>query len=159
MNEIGILLKMTRESAGVSMEEASGDLHIKEIILSNIEDGNIGGFKDIFILKEYIHDYAKYLGLDADKIIDEFNEYLFEYTSKIPVKQIEKAVREKQEMESATKEHKVVSPYTEPKKKHKKVPYILIYSLVVILIIIVVIWAIKIITIDNEVANTVSYVK
>ena len=158
MNEIGNILKTTRESAGVSLEEASNYLKIKEVILSNIEDGNIGGFKDIFVLKEYIHDYAKYLGLDPDKTIDDFNEYLFEYTSKIPLKQIEKAVREKEELEHATRELKIVSPYTSPKKKHKKVSYVLIYSLIIVIVIAIVVWAVKRITIDNEVANTTSQI-
>ena len=42
MNEIGELLRTTREESGVSLEEASGDLEIKTLILENIEDGNIG---------------------------------------------------------------------------------------------------------------------
>ena len=159
LNELGVLLCSTREASGVSLKEASSDLKIKEVILSNIEEGNIGGFKDVFALKEYIFEYAKYLGLDPDKIIDEFNEYLFEYTSKIPVKEIEKAVKEKREVENATMEHKIISPYTSPKEKHKQTHYVLIYSLIVIAIIIVVVWAVKQITIDKEVANSISYVK
>ena len=91
MNEIGNMLRVTRESSGVSIEEASHDLNIKDVILENIEDGKIGSFKDVFQLKSYINDYAKYLGLDGEKLVDSFNEYLFEYTSKIPVKEIEKA--------------------------------------------------------------------
>ena len=50
MNEIGGLLKETREASGVSLEEASNDLEINTLILENIEDGNIGCFKDIFVL-------------------------------------------------------------------------------------------------------------
>ena len=88
MDEIGSTLKTTRESSGVSIEEASKDIDIKVEILQNIENGNIGCFKDIFILKDYIKIYAKYLGLDSDKMIDEFNDYMFEYTSKIPVQEI-----------------------------------------------------------------------
>ena len=99
MNEIGELLRTTREESGVSLEEASGDLEIKTLILENIEDGNIGCFKDIFVLKDYIYDYSKYLGLEPEKIIDEFNEYLFEYTSKIPLEDIEKAMKEQQKEE------------------------------------------------------------
>ena len=86
MKEIGELLKSTREESGVTLEEASNDLEIKTLILENIEDGNIGCFKDIFVLKEYIYNYAKYLGLEPEKIIDEFNEYLFEYTSRFHLK-------------------------------------------------------------------------
>ena len=64
MNEMGNMLRVTRESSGVSLEEASNDLNIKQIILENIEDGKIGAFSDVFQLKTYISDYAKYLGLD-----------------------------------------------------------------------------------------------
>ena len=92
MNEIGETIKEARESSGVSLEEASKDLDIKTEILENIEDGRTGAFKDIFELKEYIKSYAKYLGLDENKLIDEFNEYMFEYTSKIPIKEIEKTI-------------------------------------------------------------------
>lgn len=92
MNEIGEELQYARESSGVSLNEASKDLGIKVEILENIEDGRTGAFKDIFELKEYISSYAKYLGLDEQELIDEFNEYMFEYTSKIPIKEIEKTI-------------------------------------------------------------------
>ena len=92
MEEIAELLKETREEAGISLQEVSKDLEIEELALVNIEDGKIGAFKDIFLLKDYLFNYAKYLGLDSDKILEEFNEYLFEYTSKIPVKEIEKTL-------------------------------------------------------------------
>ena len=110
MKEIGELLKATREESGVTLEEASNDLEIKALILENIEDGNIGCFKDIFVLKEYIYNYAKYLGLEPEKIIDEFNEYLFDYTSKISLSDIKKAQSELKE----TKNNHKASP---PKRK------------------------------------------
>ena len=74
MEEIADLLKTTREESGIDISEVSKDLDINEIILTNIEEGKIGSFKDIFVLKNYIESYAKYLGLDANKIIEEFNE-------------------------------------------------------------------------------------
>ena len=92
MESIGQTFRETRESSGVTLEEASQDLNIKLEFLLNIEEGKIGCFKDIFVLKEYLINYAKYLGLDSDKLIDDFNEYMFEYTSKIPVKEIEQAI-------------------------------------------------------------------
>ena len=94
MEEIGNLFLLTREAAGVSLKEVSEDLEIDEAILENIEDGKSGAFSDVFVLKSYIADYAKYLGLDADKIIDEFNEFIFEATSRIPIKEIEKQISE-----------------------------------------------------------------
>ena len=115
MNEIGEALKYARESSGVSLNEASKDLDIKPEILENIEDGRTGAFKDIYELKDYIASYAKYLGLDENQLIDEFNEYMFEYTSKIPIKEIEKTIELK--IKEEKKDEKVVSPYTKEKKK------------------------------------------
>ena len=153
MNEIGSILKTTRESSGVTIEEASADLDIKEVVLENIEDGKIGSFKDVFELKNYIRDYAKYLGLDGDKLIDEFNEYLFEYTSRIPVKEIEKAVNE------AKEEKEIISPYTKTIRKHGKYYYLTIYIVIVLLVIMAVFWSVKQITVDKKVTNVISYVK
>ena len=156
MNEIGELLRTTRESSGVSLEEASGDLEIKPLILENIEDGNIGCFKDIFVLKQYVFDYAKYLGLEPDKIIDEFNEYLFEYTSKIPLGDIEKAMKEQKKDEVG--EEKIVSPYTTSAKKvNSKVMVVLLIALAV-LVMLVIFWAVKQLAANDTATNMISYV-
>ena len=85
MKEIGEVLKESREQNGVSIEEAAEDLNYKVSQLEAIESGNYKTFKDIFLLKCMITDYAKYLGLNSEQIIDEFNEYVFESTSKIPI--------------------------------------------------------------------------
>ncbi len=154
MDEIGSTLKEARESSGVSLSEASKDLEIKEIILENIEAGKIGAFKDVFELKGLIHDYAKYLGLEEDKMIDDFNEYLFEYTSKIPVKELEKTI-EMQLKEEETE--KIVSPYTKKITKYNQKYYILIYLIIILLIIIAMIWAVKQVTIGNHATNVISY--
>ena len=157
MDEIGSTLKSTRESSGVSLEEASKDVNIKVEILQNIEDGKIGCFKDIYILKDYIRNYAKYLGLDPDKLIDEFNDYMFEYTSKIPVKKIEQLIKEKEKEE--IKEEKVISPYTMTVKKHKNRIYMVAYLIVIMLIICVVVWSVKQLTINTISSNEISYVE
>ena len=88
MNEIGEKLREARESHGVSIEEAAEDLKIRPSQLKNLEEGNIKEFKDIFYVKFFIRDYAKYLGLDGEKILDDFNEFLFDYTSRIPLDKI-----------------------------------------------------------------------
>ena len=81
--------------------------------IENIEAGNIDAFKDIFYLKYFIRDYSKYLGLDYEDMIDEFNEYLFDYTSKISLNDIKKA---KKQIENKKQEKKIASPYTLEKK-------------------------------------------
>ena len=150
MNEIGQMLSLAREKNGVSVEEASEDLGIKVIVLENIEHGNICGFKDIFVLKDYIRKYAKYLGLDPEKVIDVFNEYLFEYTSRIPLKAIEKAVQDKKDNEEVG--DKVKSPYTKVQNKHKTAKYLLIYILIGLIVILAIYWSIKQITIGSDIA-------
>ncbi len=139
MFEIGNSLKEARVTSGVSIAEASKDLNMKEVILENIESGNIGCFKDIYELKDYIVNYAKYLGLDAVKLIDEFNDYLFQYTSKIPIKEIEKKMEEQNKEKT---EEKVVSPYTKPMKKYPTKYYVIFYTICVILVLILVVWSI-----------------
>jgi len=157
LNEIGELLRTTREDAGVSLEEASNDLEIKTIVLENIEEGNIGAFKDIFLLKDNIYSYSKYLGLDPEKIIDQFNEYLFEYTSKIPLEDIEKAMNEQQKENVV--EDKVVSPYTTVTKTGPSKLVIALLVLIGILIIGVVFWVIRLATVNNVASNLVNYVE
>lgn len=156
MNEIGTMLKSTREDSGVSLEEASEDLKIKTLILENIEEGNIGCFKDIFVLKDYIHNYAQYLGLDPEKIIDEFNEYLFEYTSKIPVKAIEKAISNKEKEDVG---EKIISPYTITPRRVNKAEKVILLIMVAVLVLLIVIWSIKQVAISSEVTNVIVYAK
>ncbi len=155
MNSIGSMLKNTREQSGVSLEEASEDLNISVNYLLNIEDGKIGCFKDIFALKDYISSYAKYLGLDSDKLIDEFNEYMFEYTSKIPIKEIEKIAKKDAKEETS----KIISPYTRKPRKHNNAYYIGIYIVIFLLVILAIVWSVKQITIDNHVTSEIGYVR
>lgn len=147
MNDIGNDLKSARISSSVNLEEASKDTGIPLAALEQIEDGSIGSFKDIFELKGYLETYAKYLGLNSEEIIDNFNEYMFEYTSKIPVDDLEKAIREKEKeeiiKESETNEIRIVSPYLKPVEKDSSLRIIITVSIILILIVLVVIWAIK----------------
>lgn len=153
--ETGETLKSTREASGVSLDEASNDLNIPVIVLEQIEDGSIGSFEDIYELKQYLIDYAKYLGINTETVINKFNEYMFDYTSKIPMDEIEKAVREKQKEKE--EEDRIFSPYTRVYPKEKTLPYIITGILVVLLVIIAVIWSIKQITINNSSTDVIGY--
>ena len=135
LTEIGEKLKAAREDKGISVKEVSEDLNVKQSQIENIESGNLKSFKDVFYLKMFIRDYSKYLGFDEEKMLDEFNEFFFEENSKIPIKEIEKASKEKKLKDEHEK--KVVSPYTiEEKKKSKLIPIIvgLIIALLMFLI-------------------------
>ena len=131
MKNIGTKLKDKREENGLSIEEVAEDLKMRPSQISSIEEGNTEEFKDVFYLKYFIRDYAKYLGLDGERMLDEFNEYLFDMTSKIPVDLIEKAKKEKK------MEEEVISPYTKDDSKKSILPKIFICLGIVIVLIIV----------------------
>ena len=97
MKNIGLKLKDKREENGLSIEEVAEDLKMRPSQISSIEEGKTEDFKDVFYLKYFIRDYAKYLGLDSERILDEFNEYLFDMTSKIPIELIKEAKKDKNE--------------------------------------------------------------
>jgi hypothetical protein len=139
VKEIGEYLKETRIEAGVSLDEAAEDLNLSENVLENIESGNVRAFKDIYALKDDVIAYAKYLGIDSEKIEDEFNEFLFEKTSKISVADIMNAQRVKDEEEN---KRQVISPYTMEYKEKKNLRPIY-FSILLIFIAIIVIYLIS----------------
>lgn len=130
MKNIGLKLKDKREENGLSIEEVAEDLKMRPSQITSIEEGKTEDFKDVFYLKYFIRDYAKYLGLDSEKLLDEFNEYLFDITSKIPIDLIEQAKKEKKESNEA------VSPYTKETKKIK-VPKLIIGLFILIVLIVI----------------------
>ena len=152
------MLRGAREENGVSLEEASEDLKIKPAILYNIEEGNMGCFKDIFILKDYLKDYAKYLGIDPTKTVDKFNEFMFEKTSKIPVEEIEKKIMEKNKEEALLKS-RIASHYTDTSYRYKKKSIAFLYLLVIALVALVIFWSVKQVTVGKMVTTTVSQIE
>lgn len=134
MKEIGEALKEARENIGISVEEAANDLKLRPSQIENIESGNADAFKDVFYLKYFVRDYAKYLGLSYEDMVDEFNEYLFDCTSKISLEDIKKAKNKIEKKKK--KEDRIISPYTlERKKKIKLSTFISIIAGIMILII------------------------
>lgn len=132
MKEIGEKLKQARESIGVSIDEVADDLKLRPSQIVSIEEGQEKDFEDILTLKSYIKEYAKYLGLKSDDLVDEFNEYLFDCTSKISLNDIKKA---RQKINSKKKENKndVSSPYTKEVESNNKL--IIIISIIVVILI------------------------
>lgn len=137
MQELGEYLKETRVNNGVSIDEAAQDLNIDSFLLESVEDGNTRAFKDVLSMKKIVKDYAKYLGLKPEEVIDEFNDFLFEKTSKISLQDILDA--EKKTNEDNSK--KIASPYTiiKPKKKDRKGLLLgILFVLIIIFLIIII---------------------
>lgn len=138
MKEIGEYLKSSRINNGVSIEEAADDLNLSVVQIENIEEGNIRAFKDLYVLKDLVKEYGKYLGVETDSILDEFNDFMFEHTSKISLEDILEARKLAKEKEGEEK-NKISSPYTTYRRKKLSFENIklkpLLLSILVILIV------------------------
>ena len=131
MKELGEYLRRARIKNGVSLTEACEDLEISTSHLENIESGNIRAFRDVYELRDDVKSYAKYLGLDSDKVVDEFNGFLFQHTSKISLDDIKKAQSRREEL---IRNKKVKSPYTMEYKERKSIlPIICLISIVLLI--------------------------
>ena len=132
MKEIGQKLKEKREENGVSVEEAAEDLKVRPSQITSVENGNTDAFQDMVFLKYFVRDYAKYLGLNSEEIIDEFNEFMFDFTSKIPIDEIEQAKKEKEKEQI----DRVSSPYTTIDRR-TKIPKLIIGAIGLVLALII----------------------
>ena len=139
MKEIGDAFKEARASIGISKSEIAKDLDITEGQLENLEDGNVNAFKDIFFLKDLIKKYTKYLNLDEDEVMDKFNDFMFSFTSRIPIEDILEQTRELNILEQKSEENKVVSPYTIKRKKKANVKVILLSCACIIVLAILIV--------------------
>ena len=108
------------------------DLKLRPSQIENIESGNTDAFKDVFYLKYFIRDYAKYLGLDKEDLVDEFNEYLFDYTSRLSLDDIKAAKKNKKENK------KIKSPYTLEKKNRLSLIMFGIYVIIALLVVMII---------------------
>ena len=130
MKDIGQNLKEKREENGLSISEVASDLKLRPNQISSVENGEKDDFKDVFELKNIIMEYAKYLGMDSEKLIDEFNEYMFDCTSKISLSAIQEALEN-------DNVNKVSSPYTVKKKKNNFHIFAGMCGLVIILVFVI----------------------
>ncbi|MBR3199305.1 MAG: helix-turn-helix domain-containing protein [Bacilli bacterium] len=144
MKEIGEKLKEARESIGVSIEEVAEDLKIRASQIENIEAGNSDAFKDVFNLKYLIRDYAKYLGLNKEDLVDEFNEYLFDYTSRLSLDDIKLAKKERKQAK------RIKSPYTIEKNNTLSTVLFVLWAVILVLVLVIVYLLININSVDDK---------
>ena len=150
MKDIGERFKETREGMEISIEEVSEDLKIKTDIIQNLEDGNMEYFKDITTLKTLIREYSKYLGLDKDSMIDDFNEYLFDYTSRISLEEIMNAKKSEQ-----IEEKKIQSPYTIEHKNRTFISNLFIALIILILLLFIGYFVYRLVIKDNRPSSAI----
>ena len=135
MKEIGNIFKEKREEIGINETEAAKDLEITLPQLENLEDGNVNAFKDIFFLQDLVRKYAKYLNVDEDEVIEDFNDFVFDFTSKIPVSEIEQKVKEIEKINEAETRKKISSPYTRKRVRKAKLKPVYLLSIITVILV------------------------
>ncbi len=128
MEELGLKFSEAREDNVISLEEAAEDLGVPIEELDNLEKGNIKFFDNVLRVRQLIEKYGKYLGLDYENMVENFNEYLFDFTSKISVEAIKKAKKKEESGE------RVKSPYTVENNHANKI--LLVVGLIIVILII-----------------------
>ena len=135
MKDIGVLFKEKREDIGIKIEEAASDMDVTVAQLVNLEDGNVNAFKDIFFLKDLIKKYAKYLNDDENTVMDEFNDFVFDFTSKIPVAEIEEKIKEIEKEQDKEEVTRISSPYTNKKVRKAKIKPVVYLTVITIILV------------------------
>lgn len=154
MKEIGLKLKTKREENGLSVLEVADDLKVTASDISDLEEGLRDNFKDIDKLKTLIGEYAKYLGFDKEEMIDKFNEYLFEQTSRISLEDIQKA----KELKDKKEKNKISSPYTIEKKEKNKIIIGIVVAVILIFVFFISYFVVNKIVMDKKTSDIgVSY--
>ena len=154
MKEIGLKLKTKREENGLSVLEVADDLKVTAGDINDLEEGLRDNFKDIDKLKTLIGEYAKYLGFDREEMIDKFNEYLFEQTSRISLEDIQKA----KELKDKKEKNKISSPYTIEKKEKNKIIIGIVVAVILIFVFFISYFVVNKIVMDKKTSDIgVSY--
>ncbi|MEO7118664.1 MAG: helix-turn-helix domain-containing protein, partial [Candidatus Limnocylindrales bacterium] len=71
---LGELLRIARETKGVDIFRAERDTKIRAKHLESLENGDYGSLPGAVYIKGFLRNYASYLGLDPDDVIERWRE-------------------------------------------------------------------------------------
>ena len=75
-NDVARILRHARESRGVSLAEAAGETCITSSYLAALEnDEPVSAFPAPAYARFFVREYAQYLGLDGDEMVDRYVEH------------------------------------------------------------------------------------
>lgn len=69
---LGDLLRQTREQKNLSLDDVEKGTNIRKLYIKAIEDGNYDKLPGEVFLKGFIKTYGKFLGLDGQKLIEQY---------------------------------------------------------------------------------------
>jgi len=74
MQTVGELLRSEREKKGLSVKDIEAAISIRVLYIDAIEEGNYDIVPGEVYLKGFIRNYANYLGLDGQKVIETYRQ-------------------------------------------------------------------------------------
>jgi len=83
MEEIGRTLRETRELLGLTLDEAERSIHIRVERLTALEIGDFDSFASRAQARGFLGNYAEFLGLDREEILEQFATSPRRRTSKL----------------------------------------------------------------------------
>ncbi|MAZ39802.1 MAG: hypothetical protein CMF49_06740 [Legionellales bacterium] len=84
----GALLKKTRLQLKLEIADVAEGLHLSRNVVEKIEQDNYKKFAGVTFIKGYLRAYAKYLGLDANEVINKFNALNITEPERPPVQRV-----------------------------------------------------------------------
>ena len=75
MQTVGELLRNQREKKGLSVKEIENAISIRTIYINAIEEGNYNLVPGEVYLKGFIRNYANYLGLNGQEMVDLYRQF------------------------------------------------------------------------------------
>lgn len=68
-HSVGELLRSTREAKKLDLSEVHQDTKVSLLVLAALEQDDFASFESEIYLKGFLKTYAKYLGLDAERLV------------------------------------------------------------------------------------------
>lgn len=91
--DIGATLRTAREDLGISVEEAAWRTRIKPDYLRALECDRFEEIGHHGVARGHLHTYARYLGLEADALAQEYRQR-FEHAEPSPIERLNEQVKE-----------------------------------------------------------------
>lgn len=91
--DIGATLRAAREDLGISVEEAAWRTRIKPDYLRALEGERFEEIGHHAVARGHLHTYARYLGLEADALAQEYRRR-FEHSQPSPIERLNEQVKE-----------------------------------------------------------------
>lgn len=82
MNELGHILREARETKGYTLEDVQEEIRINAKYLKSLESGDYQALPTPVHVRGFLRNYARFLGLDPQPLLDRYESYLSRPPSK-----------------------------------------------------------------------------